>query len=717
MKPKSKRSDFLRLAVSATMLFCTGDAFAHSNFLKTDGQQIRNQNGKGDLVYLRGANLGGWQLHEGWMSPLKGAADDYNMRKTLSRRFGDNGRDALINAYQDSWLQEKDFKFMSDMGMSAVRLPIYYLNHMNENGQWRRDTAGNIDFTRIQWAVDMARKYRMYVILDLHGAPGSQNGADHSGRVGGADLYGNANYQSQVLEFWKQLAQRFKDDATVAGYDVLNEPSTNFPGPSNSTVWGMYDRIYKTIRAVDPNHIIFLEGIWDWGAIPHPAQYGWTNVVYEFHYYNWGNDRNYQAQANFVESKIAQEQQYRNFKVPHYAGEFTFFALPSSWEYGLRRFNEAGWHWTSWTYKGTNVGNWALVNHRNAASATPDLNNDGYAAIESKWRSWDLDKDMAVNTALVSVFKTALTGNNSLIRNVGYEGSWKANQRMAASNFYNQSGITFDTNQISKLDEGDWVRYIDVDFAQGMNRLKINLAADPAYAGKTIELRLDCRTGPMIGAVKVDSTGGWSKFADTLVNIQQTSGVHDLYLIPKGGQNVANVAWFQFENSTGGGTGGGLGNAITGPGSCNVQTPLSNGGVYRITAKHSGKALDVSGPSTQNGARVHQWTYGGGANQKWAAVNRGNGNWQLRSLYSGKCLDVAGPSQNNGARFHQWDCHNGPSQQFKVQHMGGADYHLRVQHSGKCVDVSEAGTQNGARVHQWDCLGQNNAKWQFQLVQ
>lgn len=69
-------------------------------------------------------------------------------------------------------MQEKDFIYLSEMGMSVVRLPIYYLNHMNEDGTWKRDASGNIDFRRIEWVVNMAKKHRLYVILDLHGAPG-----------------------------------------------------------------------------------------------------------------------------------------------------------------------------------------------------------------------------------------------------------------------------------------------------------------------------------------------------------------------------------------------------------------------------------------------------------------------------------------------------------------------------------------------------------------
>lgn len=349
-------------------------------------------------------------------------------------------------------MQEKDFIYLSEMGMSVVRLPIYYLNHMNEDGTWKRDASGNIDFRRIEWVVNMAKKHRLYVILDLHGAPGSQNGADHSGKIGDSgELWNSTVYQNQTVNFWKELARRFKDESTVAGYDLLNEPSQNYPSAASRVVLELYDRIYKEIRAVDPNHMIILEGTWDWSVMANPADFGWTNVMYQFHYYNWGNDSNYQSQVDFTESKINQEKQYFSFNVPHYVGEFQLFALQNSWEYALRRYNEVGWHWTTWTYKGTDIGNWALFNNTNAAGNTPDVWNDSYASIESKWRSWDTEKNMVPNTMLTGVVKAALAGNNSLIRNLPYEGNWDASKQMRAENFYSQSGVSVNSGIVGSI--------------------------------------------------------------------------------------------------------------------------------------------------------------------------------------------------------------------------------------------------------------------------
>lgn len=675
-------------------------AAAHSNFLKVDGRNVRNQHGTGDIVYLRGVNLGGWQVHEPWMSPLAGTRDDYDMRRVLAQRFGDSGRDSLINAYQDTYLQEKDFRILSNLGMSAVRLPIYYLNHMNEDGSWKRDASGRIDFRRIEWVVNMAKKYRMYVILDLHGAPGSQNGADHSGKIGGSgELWNNPRYQEQTLAFWRELARRFRNESTVAGYDILNEPSLSYPGAATRPVLDMYDRIYREIRAVDPQHIVIMEGIWDWTAITRPSDYGWVNVIYSFHYYHWGNDSNYQSQVDFVESKINQERQFLSYNVPHYVGEFTLFNLQSSWEYALRRYNDAGWHWTSWTYKGTNIGNWALYNHRDARGATPDVTSDSYASIESKWRSWDVEQHMTPNTMLHSVFKAALTGANSLVRNLPFEGNWPAGRTLEAEHFYAQRGASFDSTGVGSLDAGDWLRYVDVDFGAGMDRLTLRLAVDPAYAGKTLEVRLDGLSGQQLATITVPSTGGWTEFAEVVTAIQRVSGVHNLYLVARGGNGVANIDWLRFEDSTGGGTG----------------QPIA-GQRYAVIAKHSGRSLDVRDVSLSDGALVQQWSYAGGPNQAWTVSTTGNGVWQLRSVHSGRCLDVSDVSMVTGASLQQWSCTGGANQQFRLEDQGSGHFYIRAVHSGQCVQVAGASMLDGAPVQQGDC-GADNARWRFQGVQ
>jgi hypothetical protein len=325
---------------------------------------------------------------------------------------------------------------------------------------------------------------------------------------------------------------------------------------------------------------------------------------------------------------------------------------------------------------------------------------DSYATIESKWRSWDTELNMVPNSMLNAVFKAALTGGNSLIRPLPYEGRWSAANKLEAENFYSQSGVSFDNTGVGSLDAGDWLRYIDVDFGTGMDRIKLNLAVDAAYAGKTIEVRLDSPTGAQVGTVTVPSTGGWTTFREVVTPIQRTSGVHNLYLVARGGNGVANLDWIQFEDSTGGVVAG---------------LPVS-GQRYALMAKHSNRSLDVRDVSNADGALLQQWSYGGGTNQRWTATSSGNGLWQLRSVSSGKCADVAGVSTANGAALQQWTCTGGANQQFRLEDQGGGYFYVRPAHSNKCLDVAGASTLDGAAVQQWDCGG-DNTRWRFDLVQ
>lgn len=164
--------------------------------------------------------------------------------------------------------------------------------------------------------------------------------------------------------------------------------------------------------------------------------------------------------------------------------------------------------------------------------------------------------------------------------------------------------------------------------------------------------------------------------------------------------------WFWDEYNAGNSGGGNAGGA----------SGVTHGGIYRISAKHSQRVIDVSGVSGSSGANIHQWNYVGGNNQKWRAIDKGNGAYQFQAVHSGKCIDVSGSSKQNGANIHQWTCHGGWNQQFKLEHQGGGYYYLKANHSGKCVDVRGVSYNNGGSIHQWDCVGQDNAKWKFEKL-
>jgi hypothetical protein len=134
------------------------------------------------------------------------------------------------------------------------------------------------------------------------------------------------------------------------------------------------------------------------------------------------------------------------------------------------------------------------------------------------------------------------------------------------------------------------------------------------------------------------------------------------------------------------------------------------GTYYRVTARHSGKVVDVINASTANNAEIKQWGFNGGGNQKWAFQDAGGGYVRLVNQLSGKCLDVAGGSTATGANVIQYTCGGGTNQQWQWV-ATGSYFQLRARHSGLCLDVVSAGTGDGTDITQYTCGSGTNQQW------
>ncbi|WNG48669.1 glycosyl hydrolase [Archangium minus] len=145
----------------------------------------------------------------------------------------------------------------------------------------------------------------------------------------------------------------------------------------------------------------------------------------------------------------------------------------------------------------------------------------------------------------------------------------------------------------------------------------------------------------------------------------------------------------------------------------------SSGGTwYRIINKATGRCLDIAGPSTADGANIHQWSCHTGSSQQWALQATDNGYYRIVSRYSGKVLDVAGPSASDGANVHQWTSTGGTNQQFKSVSLGSGWYRFEARHSGKVLDAADcytSGNVDGGNIQQWSWS--NNDCQQFRLEQ
>lgn len=337
---------------------------------------------RGNEVLLKAINIGGLFIQEGWMCPTDisaeygvGIPDHLTMLATLRERFGYDGAAELIEIYESNFFTESDFDNVSDLGFNAIRLPFAYFNLENESGELT-------EFDRMDWFVDQCDKRDIYLILDLHGAYGSQNAKEHSGDMSGANLFVNEENKEKTVALWETVAARYKNRDIIAGYDLLNEPS-GVTGITNAfEQFPFYDDLYKAVRAVDPDTMIIIESVWEAKNLPDPSDYGWENVCYSYHNYNWGHDYDVENHIEFVDTKLASYAALE-YEVPKFVGEFTCFNLEPVWEYTLRAYTEANISYAIWTYKVTGNSSWGAYNLPNAAKV--DVVNDSYEEIAEKW--------------------------------------------------------------------------------------------------------------------------------------------------------------------------------------------------------------------------------------------------------------------------------------------------------------------------------------------
>lgn len=358
--------------------------FTDEDFLVTRGRKIVNR--KGEAIRLKGVNLGAWLIHEDWICPYEGATDHYDELQTLIDRFGTERAYELMHTYEDNFITEYDLRALANMGFNCVRVPFWYRNfYSDDNGTKILDKNGEWDFSRLDWVVSECSKRRIYVILDMHGAPGFQSDAPHSGKADSCGLYAQTEegeqYRVLTDELWTAIASRFKGNPAVAMYDLLNEPMcdvkcTELRRRINNEY--IYTRLYDTVRKADADHIITLESIWTAVALPHAWAKGWKNVVYQVHFYN---------NSDFIFAFFLLLTRIYHSSVPLMMGEF-YPLQRTTWKGCFTTMNRLGYHWLMWTYKAAGHGmwesDWCLVGSRDGFERAK-VDTDSYEEIARKW--------------------------------------------------------------------------------------------------------------------------------------------------------------------------------------------------------------------------------------------------------------------------------------------------------------------------------------------
>jgi endoglucanase len=332
----------------------------------------------GQPVILRGCNLGNWLLNESWMMEMwreGDPKDHWQIEQLLEQRFGAEERHGLLELYRENWIEARDFDIIKSWGFNVLRLPFYYglLEDDVTPGQLRPDA-----FKWLDRAVEMSTKAGLYVILDMHGAPGGQSKDQCAGRSGQNKLWLPEN-RKRAAYLWQKIAERYRDNSTVAAYDLLNEPYGDYGNePPDSTVVATMDELIRAVRAVDQGHLIFcagsIRGITMYGS---PASRQWKNVGYTEHFYPglFGGDPTVDTHARFISQALrAKVELAREWHVPFLAGEFNVVMERAGGSAMMRRYYDIfaanAWAATMWTYKivkqqgGCHPDNWYMVTNR-----------------------------------------------------------------------------------------------------------------------------------------------------------------------------------------------------------------------------------------------------------------------------------------------------------------------------------------------------------------
>ncbi len=303
--------------------------------------------GSGKKVLLRGVALGNWLVPEGYMWMLDGSRGDRARRieDRVSELIGATNAQAFFKGYRDRFITEADLAKIAADGFDSVRVAMNARLLMPEGGSAFDET----EMKRLTDLVTWSKAHGIWVIFDMHCAPGGQTGKNIDDSAHDyPELYDSAANQDRLVTIWTEIARRFKDEPTVLGYDLLNEPlpEADF-GSLTPKLWPVLTKVGKAIRAVDPNHVLIVEGAnWanDWSTLGAPFD---ANMVYSFHKYWNGTD-------------VASIQTYidhrKTWNRPVWVGEIG--ENDDGWySAAFKLLEDNGMGWSFWTWKKMENGN------------------------------------------------------------------------------------------------------------------------------------------------------------------------------------------------------------------------------------------------------------------------------------------------------------------------------------------------------------------------
>lgn len=380
-RPTNRTQNFFLLFLIAFSLNIQG--LYAQGFLHRNGKYLYD--GAGNEVILRGIGTGNWMLQEGYMMQSSDVAPtQHQFRAKLISTIGEAKTDSFYTVWLANHFRRVDVDSMKSWGFNSVRVAMHYkwftlpIEQEPVSGQ---QTWLDKGFTMIDSLLDWCGDNQMYLILDLHGAPGGQGKdaaiSDYDDKK--PSLWESQANKDKTIALWRKLAERYSTEPWIGGYDLINEPNWSFSN-GNTPLWDLLKNITTAIREVDKNHLIIVEGNWfanNYDGLPAIWD---NNLALSFHKYWTYND------AGSINWMIT----LRNSRnVPIWLGETG--ENSNSWFtelVALSEKNKIGWSW--WPVKKPGINNplkvtvnadyTKLINYWKGSGANPGV-DAAFAAV------------------------------------------------------------------------------------------------------------------------------------------------------------------------------------------------------------------------------------------------------------------------------------------------------------------------------------------------
>jgi len=276
----------------------------------------------------------------------------FGFRKTNSARFIDEMLCQLVGpdftaefwkTFKENYITLEDIKFIKSTGSNTIRFPFHYKLFTDED--YMGLSVNQDGFARTDSLIKWCKQEGLYVILDMHDAPGGQTGDNIDDSYGYPWLFESEKSQQLFCDIWQKIAAYYKDEPTILAYDLLNEPIAPYfknVEELNSKLEDIYKMATAAIRKVDKNHIIMLGGA-QWNSNFKPFS-DWTfddNLMYSCHRY--GGEPTADAIQGFIDFRD-------KTNLPMYMGEIGHNT--NEWMSAFcKTMEENNIGWTFWPYK------------------------------------------------------------------------------------------------------------------------------------------------------------------------------------------------------------------------------------------------------------------------------------------------------------------------------------------------------------------------------